>query len=204
MSATSAKEREGMTAQAAHKGGKKPLDVVGMFPQIDEIRDTKLRQAVIDIWQELWAMSEWTDIATVPTSQEIPYPTLPHNQSVMRMALDVATAFETFHGVKVNRDHLIAEAALQDASKVVEMRPGKDGKPEVTEIGKAYPHAFWVAHLAVSRGLPDAVCHVLLTHTPQAAKFPDTIEGKILYYVDQLDVIAIFKDRWRKDLYITK
>ena len=49
------------------KSDKKPLDVVGMFPQIDEIRDTKLRQAVIDIWQELWAMSEWTDIAAVPT-----------------------------------------------------------------------------------------------------------------------------------------
>jgi hypothetical protein len=207
MTVTSTQEREqamATPAGTARKGGKKPLDVLAMFPEVAEIRDAKLRQAVIDIWQELWAMSEWTDIATVPTSQEIPYPTLPHNQSVMRMALDVAASFEKFHGVKVNRDHLIAEAALQDASKVVEMRPGRDGKPEVTEIGKAYPHAFWVAHLAVSKGLPDAVCHVLLTHTPQAAKFPDTIEGKILYYVDQLDVIAIFKDRWRKDLYITK
>lgn len=189
---------------AARTSDKTPLDVLAMFPEIGEIRDAKLRQAVIDIWQELWAMSEWTDIAAVPTSPEIPYPTLPHNQCVMRMALDVADAFEKFHGVKVNRDYLIAEAALQDASKVVEFRPGKDGKAEFTELGKKYPHAFWAAHLAVNKGLPDAVCHVLLTHTPQAPRFPDSIEGKILYYVDQLDVIAIFKDRWRKDLFITK
>ena len=45
---------------------------------------------------------------------------------------------------------------------------------------------------------------MLLTHTPQAAKFPATIEGKILYYVDQIDVIGIHKDRWRKDIFITK
>ena len=50
----------------------------------------------------------------------------------------------------------------------------------------------------------DSVVHILLTHTPQAPKFPTSIEGKILYYVDQLDVIAIFKDRWRKELFITK
>jgi hypothetical protein len=42
------------------------------------------------------------------------------------------------------------------------------------------------------------------SHTPQAPKFPDTLEGKILYYLDHLDVIAIFKDRWRKELFITK
>ena len=182
----------------------KPLDVLAMFPEVAEIRDDNLRQAVIEIWQELWAMSEWSDIAAVPTSPEIPYPTLPHNQCVMRMALAVAEAFETFHKVKVNRDYLIAEAALQDASKVVEFRPGENGEAVFTERGKAFPHAFWAAHLAANKGLPDEICHVLLTHTPQAPKFPDTLEGKILWYVDQLDVIAIFKDRWRKDLYITK
>ena len=45
---------------------------------------------------------------------------------------------------------------------------------------------------------------IVLTHSPQAPKFPSTLEGKILYYVDQLDVLAIYKDRWRKELFITK
>jgi hypothetical protein len=191
-------------AKIVETSAKKAIDVLAMFPEVGEIRDAKLRRAVIEIWEELWEMSEWTDIATVPTAPEIPYPTLPHNQCVMAMALAVADAFEKHHGVKVNRDYLIAEAALQDASKVVEFAPNAEGKVEATQRGKSYPHAFWVAHLAVQKGLPDEICHVLLTHTPQAPKFPTTLEGKILYYVDQLDVIGIHKDRWRKDLYITK
>ena len=44
----------------------------------------------------------------------------------------------------------------------------------------------------------------MLTHSPTAPKFPDTLEGKILYYVDQLDVIAIHKDRWVKHLLVGK
>lgn len=189
---------------AQRKTERKPLDVLGVFPEIEQIKDTTLRDAVVDIWQELWSQSTWTDFDTVPTSPEIPYPTRPHNQCVVTMSLAVADAFERFHGVKINRDHLIAAAVLQDASKVVEYRPGPDGKAEFSELGKTYPHAFWCAHLALQKGVPDAVVHILLTHTPQAPKFPSSLEGKILYYVDQLDVLAIFKDRWRKELFITK
>jgi hypothetical protein len=183
---------------------KEPIDVVGMFPAVNDIADGKLRAAVVATWQELWAMSAWRRMEDVPTSVEIPYPTLPHNQCVLEMALAVADAFERHHGVKVNRDHLIAAAVLQDASKVIESAPGPDGGAVATELSRQYPHAFWAAHLALRHGVPDPIVHVLLTHSPQAPTFPTTIEGKILYYVDQLDVIGIFKDRWRKDLYITK
>jgi len=183
---------------------REPIDVVALFPAVKDIADSTLRTAVIATWEELWAMSAWTRIEEVPTSTEIPYPTLPHNQCVLEMALAVADAFERHHGVTVNRDFLIASAVLQDASKVVEFAPGADGKAAPTEIGKHYPHAFWAAHVALRHGIPDEIAHVLLTHTPQAPKFPSTIEGKILYYVDQIDVIGIYKDRWRKDIYITK
>jgi hypothetical protein len=140
----------------------------------------------------VWAAAPWTDIDTVPTSPEIPYPTRPHDQCIVAMALSVADAFERFHGVKVNCDHLIAAAVLQDASKVVEYEPGPDGKAELSEIGRAYPHSFWGAHLAAQKGVPMEFVHALLTHTPQSPRFPTTLEGKILDYVDQLDVIAIW------------
>jgi hypothetical protein len=92
---------------------------------------------------------------------------------------------------------------LQDASKLVEYGM-RDGRVVLTEIGQTYPHSFWAAHVALKHGLPDAVCHIVLTHTPQAAQFPASLESKILYYVDQLDVIAIYRDRWSKELWITK
>jgi hypothetical protein len=183
---------------------KEPIDVVAMFPQVADISDATLRKAVIATWETLWEMSPWKRIAEVPTSTEIPYPTLPHNQCVLEMAMSVADLFERHHGIKVNRDYLIAAAVLQDASKVVEFAPDAEGKVVATDIGKQYPHAFWAAHLALRNGIPDEIVHVLLTHSPQAPKFPATLEGKILYYVDQIDVIGIHKDRWRKELFITK
>jgi hypothetical protein len=183
---------------------KQPIEVAAMFPQLAQIGDPKLREAVVATWQDLWAMSPWARIEEVPTSTEIPYPTMPHNRCVLDMALAVADAFERHHRITVNRDYLIAGAILQDASKVVEFERGADGTAVPTAIGRNYPHAFWAAHVALRHAIPDEIVHVLLTHTPQAAKFPTTLEGKILYYVDQIDVIGIHKDRWRKELFITK
>lgn len=178
---------------------KKPIDVAWMFPQINEIKDAKLKQDVIDIWQELWEMSEFEDIEALPTSGQISYPNLPHSRSVLAMCLQIADTFETYHNVKVDRDVLIAAAILQDASKVVEYRPSKSGSIEKTEIGKTFPHAYWGAMLGAQRKLPAAVLHIIVTHSPSHAKFPESLEGKIIYYVDQLDVIAIHGDRWKKE-----
>ena len=50
---------------------RKPIDVIGIFPEIRQIADAKLRDAVVEIWEELWARSAWNDIDTVPTSPEI-------------------------------------------------------------------------------------------------------------------------------------
>lgn len=184
---------------------KKPLDVRAIFPEVDSIADPSLREKVIAVWQELWEMSSYDDITKVPTSTDIPYPHIPHNRCVVAMAVAIADAYERFHGVKTNRDVLIAAGLLQDASKLVEMQPKTDGSgAERSPKGKAYPHAFYAAHVAIKHGVPEEICHIILNHTPQSPSFPDSLEGKILFYVDQLDVLAIHKDRWRKELFITK
>lgn len=183
---------------------KKPIDVYELFPPVAEIKDKTLRAKVVAIWEEMWEISPWSDVNEVPTSTEIPYPTVPHNQCVLAMAIAVADCFEKYHDLKVDRDALIAGAILQDASKVVEFAPNDKGEVVSTEIGKSVPHAFWTAHLAAKHGLSGELLNIILTHTPQAAKFPTTLEGKILFWVDQIDVLGIFKDRWRKELFITK
>jgi hypothetical protein len=182
---------------------KPPLDFPRLFPEAALIRDDALRAGVEAVWQELWQESELESIDHLVTTPEIPYPHVPHNRAVIQMALAVADTFEEFHGVKVDRDVLVAAGLLQDASKLVEYRREGDGF-EYSELGRNYPHAFWAAHVALRHGLPDSVCHIIIHHTPQAAAFPLSLEGKILYYVDQIDVLAIHGDRWRKDLVITK
>lgn len=183
---------------------KTELDLVAYMPEVDMIQSTQLKTAVIAIWQELWARSSLNDLGDLKVSPEVDYPHVPHNRSVVLMACAIADVFERIHGIRIDRDTLVAGALLQDASKLIEMGLDGNGECVLTELGKLYPHAFWVTHLAINHGLPDELCEVLLNHTPQSAKFPQSLIGKILYYVDQLDVIAIHGDRWRKELHITK
>jgi hypothetical protein len=78
---------------------------------------------------------------------------------------------------------------------------GKHGQQR-TSAQRAHPLAQDTHRTA--KGIPDEIAHVMLTHSPSASKFPDSLEGKILYYVDQIDVIAIHKDRWKKHLLVGK
>lgn len=181
-----------------------PIDVAWMFPEFACISDARLRQQVDAVWQDLWAQSAFAEIGDVPTSGEIPYPNLPHSRAVLSLCLAIADIFETVHKVAVDRDVLIAAAILQDASKVVEYQPASGGGVEKTEIGKTYPHAYWAAMLATRHGVPPQVVHIILTHSPSHAKFPDSLEGKIIYYADQLDVIAIHRDGWKKESFIRR
>ena len=182
---------------------KPALDFQALFPEVKLIQDASLASRVESVWQELWQMSDWDSIDSLAVSPEIRYPHLPHNRAVVEMALAVAASFERFHGVKVDRDALVAAGLLQDASKLVEYTI-TEGEMTLSALGRAYPHSFWAAHMALKHGVPEAICHIILTHSPQAATFPTSLEGKILYYVDQLDVLAIHGDRWRKQLMISK
>lgn len=184
--------------------GRRDLIVEKVFPEVESIQDVSLRRGVVTVWQQLWEESEWEDINDMPTSLDIPACHVPHNRAVIAIALAIANSFERFHDVKVNTDILLAGALLQDASKVVETRPGPDGAAEKTQRGEQFPHAFLGAQLAMQQGLPDVVCDIILNHTPQSARFPQSTEGRILFYADQVDLLAIKADTWHKVLMMSR
>jgi HD domain-containing protein len=179
------------------------LDVEAVFPEVELIQSEDLRQKVVAVWQEAWAQSSFERIEDLPIGPKIPHSHVPHNRAVVTMAVAMADAIERFHGVEVDRDALVAAALLQDASKLVEMRPAEGGV-EQTEIGRSFQHAFWACHKALEHGVPLPICEIVLNHTPDAPQLPHTLEGKILWYADQLDVIAVFSDRWVKHLFLTR
>ena len=55
---------------------------------------------------------------------------------------------------------------------------------------------------AMLAGLPNEVVQAINTHSPDSAVYPQSLIGKILFYVDQTDMAAIKGDRWRKIVYI--
>jgi hypothetical protein len=179
------------------------LDLHRIFPEIELIQDVELREKVVAVWLDVWQESAFEDIADVPIGPAVPYPHVPHNRAVVAMALSIADTIERFHGIAVNRDVLLAAALVQDVSKLVELAPTREGV-EQTELGRSFQHAFWAAHKALEHGLPREVCEIVLNHTPDAPVLPRTLEGKIIWHADQLDVTAVFGDRWVKHLFLTR
>ncbi len=184
---------------------KKPFPVAKMLPEVNAIVNEELRAKVIRIWERLYEMSEWDDVMKVPVSGRMPERAhIPHNRSVVLMAMKVAEVLEQIHGVTVDRDHLIAAGLLQDSSKLVEYAPDGCGGVKKTKIGEAYPHSFYAAHMSVEEGLPIDVTQAIITHSPGSAKFPPSLIGKILFYVDQLDMSALGDQKWEKVLFLKK
>ncbi|WP_067935171.1 HD domain-containing protein [Alicyclobacillus kakegawensis] len=177
---------------------KEPLNIENILPEVNWISDLETRKKVCLIWERLWQESSFTDINQLPVVPSTTYPHIPHNRAVVHMAVRVAEVLEEIHGVKIDRDDLIAAALLQDASKLVEYRKTEDGGYEFTEMGSMFQHAFYAAHLALQYGLPHTVVQAIFTHTPDSAQFPPSLIARILFYVDQIDTAALGVDRWKK------
>lgn len=185
-------------ADNAVAGGKETLDLDALFPELALIADGSLRRAVVEIWHELWAMSEYDRLIDVPVSVKIDYPQLRHAQGVVGAAVAVAEVWERVHEVRLDRDVLIAGALLIDVSKLVETRRDPNGKATYTELGRALPHATYAAHAALNRGVRLDVVHCILSHSPNGGKAPHTVEAQILDWLDQADISAFGFDIWTR------
>lgn len=176
----------------------RPFSVSEWIPEVSLICDPVLRDQVDAVWQRLWNESRFNDPARVPISPHTDLPHIPHNRSVVQMALSVVDVLESVHGVHVDRDHLLAAALLQDASKLVELEPSGDGNVVRSATGQRYQHGFYAAHVALAEGMPAEIVEAILGHTPEAPGFPTALITKVLYYVDQIDMAALGIDRWKK------
>jgi hypothetical protein len=183
---------------AGGDGAKESLDVAALFPELDRLQDPALRRQVVEIWQELWAMSRYQRLADVPVSTKVDYPQLKHCRGVLTGALALAEAWEPVHGVRLDRDVLIAGALLIDVSKLVETYRDADGAIRYTELGRRLPHATYAAHLALAKGVRLDVIHCILSHSPNGGKAPQTPEAQLLDWLDQADISGFGFDIWSR------
>lgn len=177
---------------------KEAIDVAALFPELSRLRDPELKRQVVEIWQELWAMSSYQTLTDVPVSVKIDYPQVRHSRGVLTGALALADAWEPIHDVRLDRDVLIAGALLIDVSKLVETHRGPDGKAGYTELGHRLPHAAYAAHLALAKGVRLEVVHCILSHSPNGGKAPQTPEAQLLDWLDQADISVFGFDIWSR------
>lgn len=171
--------------------------LVKLFPEIDQIKDAKLRRGVVDIWLEIAQECAWENFEDIPKNLDYErYRRLTdHIRGVTRMAIAIADIAKKEHGVDYNRDYLLAACLLHDVSKPVESEPDPAGKPtggpalpgKKSAIGEKIQHAAYATHKVFAHNLPLEVAHLVLTHTHASNLRSKTLEASYLFYADYAD-----------------
>lgn len=171
--------------------------VRSLFPEVDDITDARLRQAVIDIWIEVGAECAWSRFEDVPKNLDAEKyrPLVQHIRGVTLMATALAEIAVRQQKVAVNRDYLIAACLLHDVSKPLETEPDPDGKPtggpaapgRKSALGDKIQHAVYATHKVFAHGLPLEIAHIVNTHTHASGVRSKTLEGAFLFYADYAD-----------------
>lgn len=165
------------------------------FPHLDAIEDDALRAGIRRAWVTAVEENDVDDLESVPwlpPRQErlgLPDETLAaHVRDVVAGSLALAESLAETRGdrLDVSMDLVLAGALVHDVSKLYEY----DGMEE-TAVGDLLGHPHFGVHVAAAAGLPLAVQHVVLAHSPRSAVEPATLEARLVTWADRAAVAAI-------------
>lgn len=167
--------------------------VVEAFPQITEIESEELREQVVDAWGVAMEENDIHDLDEVywfPPAQNalgIPDENLvDHVREVIDGSMQLAEQLRVSRDADVSVDIVTAGAVVHDVSKLYEFRG-----LETTELGELLVHPHYGVAVTARVGLPVSVQHIVLSHSPQTAVDPVTLEAEIVCRIDQICGSAI-------------
>jgi hypothetical protein len=175
-------------------------DLAAIFPEVEQIDEAKLRQGVVEIWQEIAAEMPWDDLREIPknTKGESGRSLVEHIRGVTQMALALCEVAKAVQNKPYDRDLLVAGCLLHDASKPVEYEPDPSasrGDSRVrpgrqSPLGRSIQHAAYATHKIFEKKLPLELAHLVLTHTHASGMRGKTWEAAALFYADFADTDA--------------
>jgi putative nucleotidyltransferase with HDIG domain len=178
----------------------KPEYIIGLFPEINDIKDKNLREGVIRIWQDIGREMAWDTFEEIPKNARPNWSRslVRHIRAVTQMALAICEIAKEHTDCDYDRDLLIAACVLHDVSKPIEYEPVPDipaaengvRTARKSEIGSEIQHAVYAAHKVFAHGLPVKLANLLITHTPSSRVRGKTWEAASLFYADFSDTDA--------------
>lgn len=157
----------------------------GLFPEINEIEDSDIREKVIKTFSEAMKRGGWDKIEGIPFTLLIPdlkVDLAQHIQGVTRIAMQIAQEVMQ-HDISLNVDYLLSGALLHDVGKLVEYT--KEGnKIVVSQTGKLLRHPTTGAWLALEAGLPAEIAHIIYCHSWEGDKLTRSAEAHIVHQAD--------------------
>ena len=164
------------------------------LPEIDEISDPELRDKVEGAWAMALAETEFASIDEVRPSGNPDTPAMKsgtqadHLRGVTRMAVALADSLETVvPGLGVNRDILLACGLCHDLGKPFEFSPANQARWRQDPAVSGFPalrHPVYGAHIAITIGLPEAVCHAAAGHSGEGELVVRSLENTIVHHAD--------------------
>jgi hypothetical protein len=169
-------------------------EILGVFPEINDISNPALRAQVLDVWCDSLEAGGWTieELKAVPftlLAGDIDLRFLEHVRCCARMCIAIYDVLKESYGdrVPLQRDHLIAGAFLADVGKPIEYVKGPGGKPAKGPRGDLLRHPFSGVGMCWKHGLPDEVMHMVATHSKEGDGVQRTLESIIFHHADFVD-----------------
>ncbi|HEY47329.1 MAG: hypothetical protein AMJ88_07995 [Anaerolineae bacterium SM23_ 63] len=168
-------------------------ELIKLIPEFNAIEDDDLRQRVLDVWTEAMEIGGWT----VDDLRELPYTllvedvdiTFPQHVSVVcRLCIAIESVLKNTYGERyeINHNTLVAGALLADVGKLIEFRK-VDSDYQWASMYQYLRHPFTGVGLCFKHEIPEAVMHVVATHSWEGDKFKRRPESIIFHHADFTD-----------------
>ena len=174
-----------------------------LWPELSWIQSPDLRERVTRTWKKALEASPLTpdDLGEIPFTlliEDCPATFMEHKRCVVHIARKSAEAMREFLGtaLSIDMDTVIAGAILADVGKLLEYEK-VSGKAVQSQRGQDLRHPFTGVHLALSCGVPDAVCHIVATHAGEGDLVRRSTEACIVHHADFMSYEP-FKNLGRK------
>lgn len=161
-----------------------------IWPEIEWIKDQKLKNKVLDCWVYALEKSVLTikDLETIPFSllaKNCKVSFMNHKRTCVKLAVEMAKTMKDNFGdeIKINMDFLIAGAILIDVGKLLEYTKVKS-KIVTSKSGELVRHPFSGQAIAARFDLPDEVQHIIATHSSEGDLGKRTVESIIVHHAD--------------------
>lgn len=161
------------------------------FPMMNDVQDKSLKEKALNLLVDLMqkgnggnGWKDWDMPFTLNMDFDPKYTLVHHTYWVTKIALESAKLFEEAMGIPVNYDHMIIGGILHDAGKLMEVEEHDGEYTKDTLYFKRFRHPSYGAMVAKEYGLPDEICHIILTHAGEGNALFRSIEAQIIHRAD--------------------
>ncbi len=168
-------------------------DLTDLIPEFNLIYDDDLRKRVLAVWSEAMEIGGWSieDLGQMPYTLlvedvDISFPK--HVSVSCRLCLAIEGVLTEEYGDRYEIDHdtLVAGALLADVGKLIEIRE-VEGEYQWASMYQYLRHPFTGVGLCFKHDIPEAVMHIVATHSWEGDKFKRRPESIIFHHADFVD-----------------